>query len=124
MSGLPINSLAFAFLQAARIVAAVFAGRSLADGLLARVEAEARPAVQDLVYGSLRRYGRGDFLLARLLARPLDVPEVRALLLLASARGDVSDSTLEELLGMLNRRMELDIDPRDCARHIARRRNF
>ena len=86
MSALPLNSLAFALLQAARIDAAVFAGRSLADGLLGRVEAQARPAIQDLVYGSLRRYGRGDFLLARLLARPLEAPEVRALLLVALYR--------------------------------------
>ena len=68
MSDLPFNSLAFALLAAARIDAAVLAGQSLADGLLARVDAVARPAVQDLVYGSLRQYGHGDFLLARLLA--------------------------------------------------------
>ncbi|MGV0949514.1 MAG: 16S rRNA (cytosine(967)-C(5))-methyltransferase RsmB [Azonexus sp.] len=86
MSGLPLNSLAFAFLHAARIDAAIFAGQSLADGLLGRVDPVARPAVQDLVYGSLRRYGRGDFLLGRLLARPLDAPEVRALLLVALYR--------------------------------------
>jgi len=86
MSGLPLNSLAFAFLQAARIDAAVFAGQSLADGLLGRVDPAARQAVQDLVYGSLRRYGSGDFLLGRLLARPLDAPEVRALLLVALYR--------------------------------------
>ena len=86
MSGLPLNSLAFAFLQAARIDAAVFAGQSLADGLLGRVDAVARPAVQDLVYGSLRRDGHGDFVLSRLLARPLEAPEVRALLLVALYR--------------------------------------
>ena len=86
MSALPLDSLAFALLAAARIDAAVFAGQSLADGLLGRVDALARPAVQDLVYGSLRQYGRGDFLLARLLAKPLDVPEVRALLLVAFYR--------------------------------------
>ena len=86
MSALPTDSLAFALLAAARIDAAVLAGQSLADGLLARVDAVARPAVQDLVYGSLRQYGHGDFLLARLLARPLDVPEVRALLLVALYR--------------------------------------
>jgi len=86
MSGLPPDSLGFALLQAARIDSAVFAGQSLADGLLTRVEAVARPAVQDLVYGSLRRFGSGDFLLGRLLARPLDVPEVRALLLVALYR--------------------------------------
>src|SRR5574343_669027 len=86
MSRLPFNSLAYALLQAARIDAAVFAGQSLADGLLTRVEAAARPAVQDLVYGSLRAYGRGDFYLSRLLERPLAVAEVRALLLVAFYR--------------------------------------
>ncbi len=86
MSRLPSNSLAYALRQAARIDAAVFAGQSLADNLLARVEAVARPAVQDLVYGSLRAYGRGDFFLARLLERPLAVDEVRALLLVALYR--------------------------------------
>lgn len=86
MSRLPFNSLAYALHQAARIDAAVFAGQSLADNLLGRVEAVARPAVQDLVYGSLRAYGRGDFFLARLLERPLAVDEVRALLLVALYR--------------------------------------
>ena len=86
MSALPTDSLAFALLAAARIDAAVFAGQSLADGLLGRVDAVARPAVQDLVYGSLRQYGHGDFLLARLLTRPLDAPEVHALLLVALYR--------------------------------------
>lgn len=86
MSKLPLNSLAFALLNAARIDAAVFAGQSLADGLLARVDAAARPAVQDLVYGSLRRYGRGDFFLSRLLSKPLEADEVRALLLVAIYR--------------------------------------
>ena len=86
MSALPPDSLAFSLLAAARVDAAVLAGQSLADGLLGRVDAVARPAVQDLVYGSLRQYGHGDFLLARLLARPLDVPEMRALLLVALYR--------------------------------------
>ena len=86
MSRLPLNSLAYALLQAARIDAAVFAGQSLADGLLSRVDPAARPAVQDLVYGSLRAYGRGDFYLSRLLDRPLAVDEVRALLLVAIYR--------------------------------------
>jgi 16S rRNA (cytosine967-C5)-methyltransferase len=86
MSDLPATSLAFAFVQAARIDAAVFAGQSLADGLLARVDPVVRPVVQDLVYGSLRCYGRGDFFLSRLLASPLPVEEVRALLLVALHR--------------------------------------
>lgn len=86
MSRLPLNSLAYALLQAARIDAAIFAGQSLADGLLGRVDPLARPAVQDLVYGSLRAYGRGDFFLSRLLDKPLAVDEVRALLLVAIYR--------------------------------------
>ena len=86
MSSLPPTSLASTLLQAARVDAAVFAGRSLADGLLAQIEPRARPAVQDLVYGSLRAYGRGDFVLARLLARPLAQDEVRALLLVTLYR--------------------------------------
>ncbi|NJD23774.1 MAG: 16S rRNA (cytosine(967)-C(5))-methyltransferase RsmB [Betaproteobacteria bacterium] len=86
MSRLPTSSLAAALLHAARVVAAVAAGRSLADGLLDRVPAAARPAVQDLVYSTLRRYGRDDFFLARLLQRPLPAPEAHALLLVALAR--------------------------------------
>lgn len=86
MTRLAPDSLAFALLQAARIQLAVFGGQSLADGLLSRVEPLARPAVQDLVYGSLRRYGRGDFFLGRLLARPLADQEVHSLLLVALYR--------------------------------------
>lgn len=86
MSRLPIDSLAFALLQAARINAAVFAGQSLADGMLNRVDSIARPAVQDIVYGSLRCYGRGDFFLGRLLTKPLADNEVRMLLLVAIYR--------------------------------------
>jgi 16S rRNA (cytosine967-C5)-methyltransferase len=86
MSRLPIDSLAFALLQAARINAAVSAGQSLADGMLSRVDSLARPAVQDLVYGSLRCYGRGDFFLGRLLSKPLADTEVRMLLLVAIYR--------------------------------------
>ena len=80
------DSLAFALRHAARICAGVVAGQSLAEGQLAQVPVLARPAVQDLVYGSLRSYGRGDFFLARLLDRPLGDDEVRALLLVALYR--------------------------------------
>jgi 16S rRNA (cytosine967-C5)-methyltransferase len=86
MSRLPIDSLAFALLQAARINAAVSAGQSLADGMLSRVDSLARPAVQDLVYGSLRCYGRGDFFLSRLLSKPLADADIRMLLLVAIYR--------------------------------------
>jgi 16S rRNA (cytosine967-C5)-methyltransferase len=83
---LPPDSLAFALLNAAQVVTAVLGGQSLAEGLLARVPAGARPATQDLVYGSLRQYGRGDFLLGRLLEKPLGVPVIHALLLIALHR--------------------------------------
>jgi len=100
MSSLPLNSLAFAVLQASRIVTAVLGGQSLADGLLGRVEPVARPAVQDLVYGSLRAYGRGDFFLSRLLERPLASDEVRALLLVAiyrlETRPDASHTVVDQ----------------------------
>ncbi|AXS78582.1 16S rRNA (cytosine(967)-C(5))-methyltransferase RsmB [Dechloromonas sp. HYN0024] len=86
MSSLRLNSLAYALLQASRIDTAVLGGQSLADGLLGRVDPVARPAVQDLVYGSLRAYGRGDFFLAKLLQKPLASDEVRALLLVAIYR--------------------------------------
>lgn len=82
----PPDSLAFALLRAATIVAGVLAGRSLAEGQIGQVEAPARPAVQDLVYGSLRSYGRGDFFLSRLLDRPLNDEDIHALLLLALYR--------------------------------------
>jgi 16S rRNA (cytosine967-C5)-methyltransferase len=86
MSRLPTDSLAFALLHAAQAVAAVGAGRSLADGLPAGVPASARPAVQDLAYSTLRRFGRDDFFLDRLLAQPLSEPVVHALLLVALQR--------------------------------------
>ncbi|MEY2633421.1 MAG: hypothetical protein RIR00_2075 [Pseudomonadota bacterium] len=84
-SSLAPDSLAFSLRQAAGILAAVFSGRSLAEGLLQAVPALARPAVQDMVYASLRAYGYGDALLAPLLAKPPQ-PEIRALLLLAVQR--------------------------------------
>lgn len=86
MPRLPPDSLAFALLEATHITAAVFAGQSLADGLIGKVDPAARPAVQDIVYGTLRSYGRGDFLLQRLLAKPLVADEIRALLLVSIYR--------------------------------------
>jgi len=84
----PADSLAHALLLAARSVAAVIGGRNLPEALAAHARAPApvRAAVQDLAYGTLRRYGFGDALLAALLARPLAMPEVRALLLCALYR--------------------------------------
>lgn len=100
MSKLPLTSLAFALQQAALINVAVFAGQSLADGLLGRIDPLARPAVQDLVYGSLRQYGRGDFFLSRLLSKPLAAEEIRALLLVAiyrlETRPDVAHTVVDQ----------------------------
>ena len=81
------DSLAAALLDAADIVARVMAGESLAEGALERVTPGRRPAVQDIVYGTLRRYALGEALLAPLLGkRPW--PRVHALLLTALFRLD------------------------------------
>ncbi|WIM04714.1 MAG: 16S rRNA (cytosine(967)-C(5))-methyltransferase RsmB [Candidatus Nitricoxidivorans perseverans] len=85
MTRLPSDSLAFALLAASRAVAAVIGGRT-PESALARVELAARPAAMDLAYTTLRDFGRGDFLLGRLVERPPGSPEVRALLLVALAR--------------------------------------
>ncbi|QDX81935.1 16S rRNA (cytosine(967)-C(5))-methyltransferase [Denitratisoma sp. DHT3] len=96
---LPTDSLAAALLQAAGAIAAVIAGRNL-DQALAGTPPAQRPAAQDLAYGALRRYGHGDFLLARLLARPSQEPEVRALLLAAlyrlEARPEDAHTTVDQ----------------------------
>ena len=70
---------------AAQAVAAVLAGHT-PDAILAQVNAALRPAVLDLAYTTLRDYGRGDFLLARLLAKPLKDKPIQALLLVALER--------------------------------------
>jgi 16S rRNA (cytosine967-C5)-methyltransferase len=87
----PTTSLAPAMAAAAAVVADVFAGRSLdkawAAGAARRRAPGAHPgAVQDLVYGALRQYGRGDFLLGRLLRTPVAEPRIRGLLLAALYR--------------------------------------
>ena len=82
---LPPDSLALALWHAAPIVAQVMEGQSLADGALEQVPGEIRPAVQDIVYGTLRRYGEGEALLAPLLQNP-PYPIIRALLFCALHR--------------------------------------
>lgn len=85
---LPPDSLAQALLLAAQAVASVFDGRNLPEALaLVRYDLPAiRAQVQELAYGALRRYGWGDFILGRLLARPLPESRVHALLLAALHR--------------------------------------
>lgn len=111
------DSLAYALLRAAEVIAGVIGerpkrdprsapsagaatGRNLDAVLAACWQAHARTlsagqrgAVQDLAYGTLRQYGRGDFMLGRLLRTPLQEGEdtsgkllLRALLLAALYR--------------------------------------
>lgn len=89
---LPVDSLAFALASAAQAIASVIGnkGRNLDAALAAlQVPAAARPAIQDLAYGALRRFGRGDFFLKSLLDKPLKEPVVHALLLAALYRLEV-----------------------------------
>ncbi len=75
---------------AARVLAAVYAGKSLSEALtgLADEPPAARAAAQDIAYGVLRRYGWGDFILGRLMTKPLTHAETQALLMAALYRLD------------------------------------
>ena len=87
---LMLPPLAESLHAAAGLIAAVIAGRNF-DTVLARagLPGPLRAATMDLAYSTLRAFGRGDFLLDRLLARaPKDVA-VRGLLLVALARLEV-----------------------------------
>ena len=84
---LAADSLAYSLHAAAQAVAAVIGGRNLDAALAAlKLPAAARPAAMDLAFGALRRYGRGDFFLAKLIERPLADPAARGLLLAALYR--------------------------------------
>lgn len=90
---LPADSLAFALLRAAEAIATVIGGRTLDAALAACWQQHAplppqRGAIQDLAYGTLRAYGRGDFVLGRLLRSPLEEVRLRALLLATLYRLD------------------------------------
>jgi 16S rRNA (cytosine967-C5)-methyltransferase len=77
--------LAETLASAARIVAAVLAGRSLDDAIAdeERLGTAHRPAVRDLAYGTLRDYGAPDAIVAALARRAVPDRPVRALLLCA-----------------------------------------
>lgn len=87
-SRLPGDSLGLSLLLAARVIAAVRAGQSLTQALrlLGDAAPATRAAAQDVAYGTLRRYGCGEFILARLLTKPLSHTETEALLLAALFR--------------------------------------
>jgi 16S rRNA (cytosine967-C5)-methyltransferase len=72
---------------ASGLIAAVIAGRNF-DAVLVRagLVGPIRAATMDLAYTTLRAFGRGDFLLAQLLERPLKDAAARGLLLVALAR--------------------------------------
>lgn len=102
-SRLAPDSLAFALLHAARVIESVLGGRNL-DFALSRVAdagnwpAATRAAVQDLAYATLRDFCRGDFYLSQLLARPLEVQDVRALLLVALHRLESHPATAHTIV--------------------------
>lgn len=74
--------LSAALQAAAQAVAAVLDGRT-PEARLAQLDPTLRPAALDLTYSTLRDHGRGDFLLARLLTKPLKDKAAHALLLIA-----------------------------------------
>ena len=80
-------SLAEALLGAAQLIAAVLGGRNFDVALAASpLAGVTRAAAMDLGYTALRAFGRGDFLLGLLLAKPLKDRTARGLLLVALAR--------------------------------------
>ncbi|MDP1735185.1 MAG: 16S rRNA (cytosine(967)-C(5))-methyltransferase RsmB [Sulfuritalea sp.] len=79
--------LAEALLGAATLIAAVLGGRNFDVALAASpLAGVTRAAAMDLGYTALRAFGRGDFLLGLLLAKPLKDRTARGLLLVALAR--------------------------------------
>jgi 16S rRNA (cytosine967-C5)-methyltransferase len=83
MAAAQSKSLAEDLADASRVVARVIAGESLNA---VRARGPLRPAVLDLVYGTLRDYGRGDLLIDALAERRVPDSALRALLLV-SLRG-------------------------------------
>ncbi len=88
-------------LGASRAIAEVIAGRTLDDALANQhAVGPVRAATQDLAYGALRRFGRGDFVLSRLMTRPLQSGVVRGLLLAAlyrlAARPENAHTTVDQ----------------------------
>ena len=90
MSRLKTDSLAFSLLGAARAVAAVTAGTALPQALAAvfsqtGATPQARGAIQDIAYRTMRQRGRAQALLALLANKPPAPPELHGLLCCALA---------------------------------------
>ena len=102
---LPEDSLAHALLTAAELIAEVLAGGTLTTALVRLWAARpgtppaVRAAILDLVYSALRDYGRQDFILGKLLQKPLPEP-IQSLLRVAlcrlDARPDTSHTTVDQ----------------------------
>lgn len=95
-AALAADSLGLSLLLAARVLALVRQGQSLTLAwlVLAGEPPAAQSAARDVAFGVLRRYGWGDFVLGRLLSKPLTHPETQALLLGALYRLETrADST-------------------------------
>ena len=95
---LPEDSLGYALLTSAELIAEVGGGTALTDAL-ARLwaahpatPAGVRGAILDLTYSTLRDYGRQDFILGKLLQKPLPEP-VQSLLRVALHRLAVRPDT-------------------------------
>ena len=97
-SRLPEDSLAYALVTAAGLIADVVGGLTLTDALAtlwARrpdTPPAVRGAILDLAYGTLRDYGRQDFILGQLMQKPLPEP-VQSLLRIALHRLDTRPDT-------------------------------
>jgi 16S rRNA (cytosine967-C5)-methyltransferase len=77
------HALSESLAGAARAVSAVLDGHSLTGALTISGRRSLDAAIQDLSFATLRDYGVGDALLARLLRQPLSDVPLRALLLVA-----------------------------------------
>ncbi len=97
------DSLAHALATAAGLIADVVAGGNLTEALAALWSARpatppgVRGAILDLTYGTLRDYGRQDFILAKLLQKPLPEP-VQSLLRVALHRLDSRADTAHTIV--------------------------
>ena len=95
---LPEDSLGYALLTSAELIAEVVGGTTLTEALarlwLARPATPpgVRGAILDLTYSTLRDYGRQDFILGKLLQKPLPEP-VQSLLRVALHRLAVRPDT-------------------------------
>lgn len=89
---LPQDSLAYAILEASKLVEKVLQGQNLTDAF-ERARDQSRPAwtdavrgaIRDLSWRTLRDFGRGDLVLGQLLSKPLP-DSIRAILLVALHR--------------------------------------